>query len=147
MPTQKPVRIYGTSPPAAWGIAGMALIFLACTAVLVISILLSSISPELRNTVSGELLFTSDRDGKREIYRLSGRGAERITFTSGDSESWDAVAAPDGSILFTSNRDGKREIYRLIGDVTKRITFTPGSAESWDPAAESGGSLLFSSNR
>jgi hypothetical protein len=106
MSQQKTVRIYGTSPLAAWGIAGMALILLACTTVALISILLTSFSPGLRNTISGELLFTSDRDGKREIYRLSGRGAERITFTSGDSESWDAVAF-DGSIL-TSNRDGNK---------------------------------------
>ncbi len=37
----------------------------------------------------GTVLFTSDRDGKREIYRLTKAGEViRVTYTSGNGESW-----------------------------------------------------------
>jgi hypothetical protein len=34
------------------------------------------------------ILFTSTRDGKREIYRLHGGETERVTQTAGEGESW-----------------------------------------------------------
>ncbi|MGC9398139.1 MAG: hypothetical protein ACP5HM_03270, partial [Anaerolineae bacterium] len=40
-------------------------------------------------TAGGSLLFTSTRDGKREIYRLTAEGTtERVTHTPGEGESW-----------------------------------------------------------
>ncbi|MFN2229884.1 MAG: hypothetical protein ACK2VA_08950, partial [Anaerolineae bacterium] len=76
------------------------------------------------------MLFTSNRDGKVELYRLSGGQSERVTHTPGTGESWGPVWTDTG-ILFTSTRDGKREIYRLSGGQTERVTHTEGRAESW----------------
>jgi hypothetical protein len=109
-----------------WGWALGALVVLATVAIAFI----------LRLTPDGAILFTSDRDGKREVYRLTGAGeVTQITHTPGNSESWSPASAPDGAILFTSDRDGKREVYRLTGtgDVVQ-ITHTPGDDESWSPA-------------
>jgi hypothetical protein len=93
------------------------------------------------------VLFTSDRDGKQEIYRLSGAGLERVTYSPGQSESWSPAARPDGTVLFTSDRDGKREIYHLSGTGVERVTHSPGQSESWSPAARPDGTVLFTSDR
>ena len=76
------------------------------------------------------LLFTSTRDGKREIYRLHDGQIERVTHTPGLGESWSPAFSNTG-ILFTANRDGKREVYRLHEGQTERVTHTGGRGESW----------------
>jgi hypothetical protein len=91
------------------------------------------------------ILFTSNRDGKREIYRLRGGQVERVTHTPEPGESWSPVWTPTG-ILFTSDRDGKRDLYRLSGGKVERVTHTPGRGESWSPAWGPTG-ILFTSNR
>jgi outer membrane protein assembly factor BamD (BamD/ComL family) len=77
------------------------------------------------------VLFTSDRDGKQEVYRLSGAGVEQVTHSPGQSESWSPASGPDGAVLFTSDRDGKREVYRLSGAGVEQVTHSPGQSESW----------------
>ena len=95
--------------------------------------------------VVGEgILFTSTRDGGREVYRLRAGEVERLTETPGRSESW-GPSWSDTGVLFSSNRDGKREIYRLIGDQTERVTHT-ASGESWGPVWTDTG-ILFTSTR
>jgi hypothetical protein len=66
-----------------WGWALGALVVLATVA-----IAFSTLGPKLDDTI----LFTSDRDGKREIYRLTGAGETvRLTHTPGNGESWSPV--------------------------------------------------------
>jgi Tol biopolymer transport system component len=91
------------------------------------------------------ILFTSNRDGKREIYRLHAGQVERLTETPGRAESWSPVWSETG-ILFTSNRDGKRDIYRLHDGQVERATHTPGDGESWGAVPTDTG-LLFTSTR
>jgi hypothetical protein len=91
--------------------------------------------------------FVSNRDGKREVYRLSGVGVERVTHTPGYDESWEPAKGAGGDVLFTSNRDGKREVYRLSEAGVERVTHTPGGGESWEPATGAGGDVFFTSNR
>jgi|GEM_PF-1027867 len=91
------------------------------------------------------ILFTSTRDGKREIYRLSGGQTERLTETPGRSESWAPIWSGT-DILFTSNRDGRREIYRLHDGQAERVTHTAGGGESWGAISTNNG-LLFTSTR
>jgi hypothetical protein len=90
------------------------------------------------------ILFTSTRDGKREIYRLHDGQTERLTETPGGAESWSPIWSSN-EILFTSNRDGKREIYRLRDGQTERVTNT-GGGESWGVVWTNNG-LLFTSTR
>ncbi len=91
------------------------------------------------------ILFTSTRDGKREIYRLRGGQVERLTNTPGEGESWSPVWTAAG-ILFTSDRDGKRDLYWLSGGKVERVTHTPDQGESWSPAWGPTG-ILFTSDR
>jgi len=97
---------------------------------------------------SSSMLFNSDRDHKREVYRLNSSGEViRVTNSPGESESWNAVT-DRRNLLFTSTRDGKREVYRMEENgVTTRVTHSPGDSESWSPATSPGGKLLFVSNR
>ena len=91
------------------------------------------------------ILLTSNRDGKREIYRLHAGQSERLTETPSRWESWSPVWSETG-VLFTSNLDGKREIYRLADGQPERATHTPGDGESWGAVSTDTG-ILFTSNR
>jgi len=96
-----------------------------------------------------DYLFTSNRDGKPEVYQLNNEGEMiRITNTPGSAGSWDPVRTLSDKIYFTSDRDGKREIYRLenTGEVTQ-VTNTNGHAESWGVTVSPRGKLMFISNR
>ncbi len=95
------------------------------------------------------ILFTSDRDGRLEIYHLAEAGkVARVTHTPNEGNSWAPVLLPDRTILFVSDRDGKREIYYLTGEgEIARITHTPGEDESWSPAVMPDGTILFVSDR
>jgi serine/threonine protein kinase len=101
----------------------------------------------------GNIYFTSNRDGKAEIYRRFPDGKiERFTNTPDPFESWGAAPSLGGNLYFTSNReDGKAEIYRarLIDGQWKyeRFTHTPEEFESWGAAPSIGGNLYFTSNR
>jgi hypothetical protein len=77
------------------------------------------------------LYFTSNRDGKAEIYKSINGEITRLTFTDGVSESWAPSAAEAGVLYFTSNRDGKAEIYKSINGKITRLTSTTGTDESW----------------
>ena len=138
--------------PIVYILVGISLVVLTILAVLS----LTDSFPSIGDTASlipgksfNSYLFTSNRDGKREVYRLDDQGnAIRVTNTPTGAESWSPTRTPAGRILFTSNRDGKREIYRIedSGEVT-RVTHTPGGAESWSASVSPAGKILFISNR
>lgn len=96
---------------------------------------------------NGELFFTSNRDGKAEIYRLVDETPVRVTHTPGKYESWSPVMMSGKEVFFASNRDGKVEIYRLIDGEVERVTHTPGTYESWSPSVRRNGEVYFTSNR
>jgi len=97
----------------------------------------------------GSTYFTSDRDGKSEIYRLRNNGEiERVTSTSGNSKSWSPTVRYDNTLYFTSNRSGKAEIYRLNRNGrVERVTNTPGKYESWSPVVGFAREVYFTSDR
>ncbi|MBU0703780.1 MAG: protein kinase, partial [Chloroflexi bacterium] len=113
-------------PAWAWALGGLA-------AVVVLTVLFLALRPAPTPVlVSGDpILFTSDRDGKLEIYHLTETSeVSRLTHTPGEGESWSPTLMPDRTIIFVSNRDGKREIYHLAekGGIA-RITHTPDGGE------------------
>ncbi len=98
---------------------------------------------------NGSILFTSNRDGKREIYRTDRSGeVVRITYTPGRGESW-SPAWGGNYTAFVSDRDGPQEIYALLaGGVLQRISHTPGGKGSWGPACSAPGQdITFTSDR
>jgi len=64
-----------------------------------------------------KVIFTTNRDGNYEIYRINinGTGIQRLTNAAGTDEF--PVYSSDGSkIVFTSDRDGNQEIYTMNAD-------------------------------
>jgi len=133
-------------PVRPWVVGGLVMAMLTVAAITAFLIMRPA-SP--KRMTWGTVLFTSTRDGKQEIYRLTTDGeSERVTNTPRAGESWSPIPEPGGTILFTSNRDGKREIYRLTTDgESERVTNTPRAGESWSPIPGPGGTILFTSNR
>ncbi len=66
-----------------------------------------------------KILFTSSRDGNREIYMMNPDGSEQVNLTQHRAEDMFAVWSPRGDkILFVSNRQGTgvRDLYLMDPD-------------------------------
>ena len=101
-------------------------------------------------SASGDwVVFTSDRSGSADIYRVhsDGSGLERLT----DNPAFDdqGVLSPDGSSLaFVSTRDGRANIWLL--DLGRRTlqNLTEGSSGDFRPSwSPDGTRIAFSSDR
>ena len=64
-----------------------------------------------------KILFTSARDGNREVYIMNPDGSEQARLTDHPENDMNAVWSPTGEqILFISDRDGKRDLYLMAPD-------------------------------
>jgi hypothetical protein len=91
--------------------------------------LAASWAPTLSKT--NTLYFTSNRDGKPEIYKLVEGKVLGVTHTHGTGKSWAPIISNTGTLYFTSNRDGKPEIYKLTRGKVTRVSHTKGITASW----------------
>jgi uncharacterized repeat protein (TIGR01451 family) len=95
------------------------------------------------------VVFSTDRDGNREIYTLNVDTLKQTRLTTNnavdDSPSW----SPDGSrIAFMSERDGNREIYVMQADGSNQTRLTRNPAQDEMPAwSPDGQRIVFVSNR
>lgn len=115
------------------------------TAITLLIILLS-----FPKVVVTNLYYSTNISGNRNLYILyQNQSTQQVTFSSGNSESWDPCDTLLGNIYFTSNRiGGKAEIFSMnSAGVVKRITKSPSKYESWDPAQYLQGFIYFTSNR
>ncbi len=89
-----------------------------------------------------KILFTSTRDGNREVYVMNPDGSEQVNLTQHPADDLGAVWSPTGDrILFVSDRQGTRvrDLYLMHADGTnarrvfkKKITAWRGHA-TWSP--------------
>lgn len=81
-------------------------------------VLAVSVSPVFAKApTTSKILFTSGRDGNREIYIMNPDGSEQVRLTDHPGNDLRAVWSPTGEqILFISDRDGKRDLYLMDPD-------------------------------
>ena len=64
-----------------------------------------------------KILFTSARDGNREVYIMNPDGSEQVRLTDHPANDLHAIWSPTGEqILLISDRDGKRDLYLMDPD-------------------------------
>jgi len=85
-----------------------------------------------------KILFTSTRDGNREVYSMNPDGSEQVNLTQHPAEDLEAVWSPTGEqILFVSDRGGVRDLYLMDVDganvrrVFKKETYR--ESPTWSP--------------
>ncbi len=67
----------------------------------------------------GKIVFTSSRDGDREIYVMNPDGSKQTNLTRHPAEDFEPTWAPNGKhILFVSTRDGVPDLYLMRADGT-----------------------------
>jgi len=85
------------------------------------------------------IVFTSNRDGNREIYAMQSDGSNPVRLTFNPAEDVEPSWSPDHSqIAFASNREGEFALYLMNADGTniRRISPEDGSyhnSPSWSP--------------
>ena len=66
-----------------------------------------------------KILFTSARDGNREIYIMNPDGSEQVRLTDHPADDLNAVWSPTGDrVFFISDRGGVRDLYLMDSDGT-----------------------------
>lgn len=95
------------------------------------------------------IAFSSNRDGKNEIYVMDADGSNVRRLTSNLADDVNPMWSPDGQkISFDSERDGNREIYVMDADGGNQIRLTKSNAVDSTSAWSPDGSLIaFASNR
>ena len=88
-----------------------------CMLSLILSVNVCSVSA--KTPLTPKILFTSSRDGNREIYSMNPDGSEQVNLTRHPADDLNAAWSPSGDqILFASDRDGVRDLYRMDPDGT-----------------------------
>ena len=99
------------------------------------------------------LVFTSERDGNWEIYRMAVDGSNVVRLTETEISEGGASWSPDGrSLAFWSRRDGNADIFVMGADGSHPLNLAPDPEEDgveefytrWHP---DGHSIAFFSNR
>ena len=92
----------------------------------------------LRNGLAfntGQIVFTSRRDGTNEIYVMYVDGRNQVRLTNHPTYDFDPDWSPDGmKIAFVSNRNaGVYQVYVMDADGTNQIQLTYGPRRKRDP--------------
>ena len=95
------------------------------------------------------IVFTSERDGNRNIYLMKISGSEVDQLTFHESDDYEPTFSPNGkSIIFTSERDGNKEIYTILPKTKNLENLTNNPGDDWNPRYyPDGQKILFQSTR
>ena len=114
------------------------LLVFAITHLLVLNVGVSPLSAKAPTTP--KILFTSTRDGNRDVFIMNPDGSEQVNLTQHRADDQQAVWSPTGEkILFISDRGGLRDLYLMDPDGSNvrrffnRKTKTVRSSPTWSP--------------
>ena len=95
------------------------------------------------------IVFTSERDGNRNIYRTKINSTEVEKLTSHIAQDYEPVVSKNGEIvIFTSERDGNREIYRYDLASKNLKNLTKSNGDDWNARLyPDNKKIIFQSNR
>ncbi len=80
------------------------------------------------------LLFTGERDGNLDIYKISAEGGEEIRLTDSEGVDDGSEFTPDGEwIYFNSSRTGRMQIWRMRPDGSGQERVTHDDLNDWFP--------------
>lgn len=80
------------------------------------------------------LVYTGERKGEFDVYRISANGGEEIRLTSSPGLDDGPEYTPDGAhIFFNSARTGRMQIWRMRPDGTEQTQITKDGFNNWFP--------------
>jgi Tol biopolymer transport system component len=93
---------------------------------------------ELTAEPTGTIVFTSDRDGNNEIYRMNGDGSGQVNISNNQSDDLEPWWSSDGSrLVFSSYRAGPPDLFAMNADGSdvQQLTDDPGvdGGARWSP--------------
>jgi Tol biopolymer transport system component len=95
-----------------------------------------------------KIVFTSERDGDREVYVMNADGSNQTRLTTSPGFDENPSWSPDGSeIAFDTNRDGNLEIYAMNADGSNPHRVTNHPAIDAIPSYLPDGRIVFVSER
>jgi Tol biopolymer transport system component len=100
-------------------------------------------------SLSGILLFDSNRTGNSEIYALSLGNQVLTRLTNNPAQDVQPALAPDSNqVVYASNQDGNNEIYLISVNNQTPVNLTNHAADDQQPAwSPDGNWIVFTSNR
>lgn len=101
------------------------------------------------NTMSGRILYVSDKTGNREIYFMDLATRQTINLTNSPKDDMNPQVSPDGRyMVFYSNRNGDNDIFKLDLQTSELTQLTTNSNDDYDPAfSPDGKQIVFKSTR
>lgn len=84
----------------------------------------------------GSIIFSTNRDGNFEIYRLNSEDDPSLTRLTNNtaSDRLPYYSTGGASIVFVSNRDGNSEIYKMNADGSNQVRLTNNAVHDSQPA-------------
>jgi Tol biopolymer transport system component len=108
-----------------------------------------SVSRFLGISTENWIVFTSNRDGNQEIYKVNPDGTGLTNLTKNPANDYSPTSFPEGGLLaFVSDRDGNPEIYTMTTDGGSPANISNNAAQDLDPTFDpSGRWVAYSSDR
>ena len=79
-------------------------------------------------------MYTGDRSGNLDIYKIPAGGGEEIRLTDSSGVDDGAEFTPDGQwIYFNSSRSGRMQIWRMRPDGSEQQRITHDDLNNWFP--------------
>ena len=114
-----------------------------------VSTMLAPVQVSAQESLTGKIVFCSNRDGNSEIYVTNIDGSNQINLTNNPASDGQPRWSPDAKrIVFASGRDGNSEIYVMDANGANPTNLTNNPGKDTDPDwSPDGRHVVFVSDR